>query len=850
MKLGPAAGRLLSAARARRRVVRFFQLAGWVGVALCAAEAGLSLLVRRQVLSTWPAAALAILALLGLAGLGLLVVAAFALRSGPSAEIAAAVEDAHPALQDRLNTLVFLESESPVRGRAEMFRRIEQQLARAAPRGTQPAYRARPALYSLLALVLALLATVELNRRLRPWDHLSWPSDEALLVQKPGDDAHTFAPPPPAAEEVHGRWGEVRITEPGHDIKATKVDVVALQVEAATEGTLTRAALSTAVNGAKSEERPLPPSTEPHYGVYKPQLALDELHLQDWDLVSYSASASTAGPNGTYGSDIYFIEVRPFVEQIAKLPGGQGGKAFAGLNELTGLIDQQRNILRETHRFLQSPPKETALRRQDLGKLAQAERELAATTRRFYARLAAEHEDEPIGETLTRLDRAHANMRAAGDAVEQDSPEARPREQAALAELVATRKAFQKFVNDHPEAFSDHAGDADEESVPLAGLDQRLAQILELRDARKAARGQVDRLAAAQKRLAAQAAKAAPGPQHGLAQMQEQLHKQLQDLRAAQPHAFKGVEPAADEAARGMKQSASALDKGEGGEATQGAAETMTGLQNALQQQGEGHELGDAYRLKEAVDRERDRLRKMGAAPGRFSPREARAAADNARKAVRGLKDVSDGEPGRALFGPELGKALDEASLRRMEADLDAVAKAPEAEGRGRAATTAGEDLKKLSEAFEQSEPAAAKALRADRLRPADSDALQRALDALESQIARGESGRRVSNEDDLAKQRHELLLDLERGLAHKGDEARGRRLLLQVEGLLSHELTGAERVKLKQLKEEIERFQADLAGPVKSEREQTLTRVDPAQLPAAYRTRIQRYYQKLSEHE
>ena len=126
----------------------------------------------------------------------------------------------------------------------------------------------------------------------------------------------------------------MRITEPGRDLKVTKVDVVPLQVEAASDQGLKAASWSTATNGAAPSVHALPPPAEPNYAVYKPVLYVDELGLQDWDVVSYYASARTA-KGGAYASEIYFLEVRPFREDIAKMPGGEGGKAYGGLNELT-----------------------------------------------------------------------------------------------------------------------------------------------------------------------------------------------------------------------------------------------------------------------------------------------------------------------------------------------------------------------------------------------------------------------------------------------------------------------------------------------------------------------------------
>ena len=69
----------------------------------------------------------------------------------------------------------------------------------------------------------------------------------------------------------------MRITDPGGDLKLTKVDVVPMAIEAAANGTLDNASWATSVNGAPEQDRALPAPAEPHYAVYQPTLYLDEL---------------------------------------------------------------------------------------------------------------------------------------------------------------------------------------------------------------------------------------------------------------------------------------------------------------------------------------------------------------------------------------------------------------------------------------------------------------------------------------------------------------------------------------------------------------------------------------------
>jgi len=60
-------------------------------------------------------------------------------------------------------------------------------------------------------------------------------------------------------------WGEVRITEPGADLKVTKLDVVPLQIEAAANQSLKKWPAS-AINGA--DETPLHNNNEDRRGCF------------------------------------------------------------------------------------------------------------------------------------------------------------------------------------------------------------------------------------------------------------------------------------------------------------------------------------------------------------------------------------------------------------------------------------------------------------------------------------------------------------------------------------------------------------------------------------------------------
>ena len=136
-----------------------------------------------------------------------------------------------------------------------------------------------------------------------------------------------LTPPTTNNAEQSQTWGEVRITDPGGDLRVTKVDVVPLQIEAAANQALKKVGWFSTVNGGAETPHELPPPTEPRYAVYQPTVYLDELRLSDWDVMTYYAKANTEKQN-SFASEVYFLEVRPFREDILKMPGGEGGKAY------------------------------------------------------------------------------------------------------------------------------------------------------------------------------------------------------------------------------------------------------------------------------------------------------------------------------------------------------------------------------------------------------------------------------------------------------------------------------------------------------------------------------------------
>lgn len=842
---------LLSEASWGYRKLRFWKSLGILAIAVCAGVLLLGVLQWREWLTSFWIAGVSYLGLAFLGILGFLVIAAVTLsKARPRPDLAETVERVHRPLLDRVNTLVHLEPRLRDPKVAPYFRRIEEQArSEILLADSGPLYPRRHVGLLWLLFFALLLATVGFYQRFQPWQSLRNfdPPQAADAPENAEEGPLPEGPKESAVELAEAPWGEVRITEPGRDLEVTKVDVVPLVIEAASNQPLQDASWFTAVGGADPAQHGLPAPSEKHYAVYKPTLYVDEMRLSDWDVVAYHAAASTRGGT-SYASEVYFLEVRPFKEDIKKLPGGEGGKAFQALNELTGLIDRQKHVIRETHRFLGRSYDKPELQRQDQEKLAQAEAELTEATRHAYARIASQMEHADVGDILDNLAQAETELSHATDALRRDPPTARSPEQQALAHLVTTRKSLQKAITDDPGALGD--GQDGEDPPPVADLPGKLKQISEFRDEEKAAREFLEKLSAEQRSLAQ---RAKPGAAHpDLAARQKELRSQLKEFQAAHPRPFEGAQKESREADSAMNKARSSLETGAGSapEDLRSSAEALDKLAGKLGQQSQGQDLARAYQLKEMLDRQAGQLDKMQKSPGAVSGDQAKQTAEGAKGAAKELGEIAHDPGSENLFGPPLKEALSPEKQKDLASKMDAVKQAGTPEERRQAAAAGEEALNQVTEAFEKSAPSAVQGNRGkDSLNGRGEDALDRALRQIASLLPGGGGDGRL-NREDREKLRDEALENLRQGLQdRKGKDRRVDALLLDVEKELKKVDLEVDAVRLKRLLEQIEHLRIQIADAgLEKPKDPAMTHIDPSRLPATYRERIQRYYQKLSE--
>src|ERR1043166_5758039 len=229
-------------------------------------------------------AALAILTALGILGFitWLVLVIVVAASSPDRNWLAAALERVDNRLLDRLNTLLFLEHYHTEASAESFAMRIAKQTQTVlADKGSPPAFPATRPLNWLLAFLLTLTGAVLLFELGSPWQRLLAAQKQKAIPIADAEKQLELALPPTNNVEQNLAWGEVRITDPGSDLKVTKVDVVPLQIEAAANQPLKKVDWYSTLNGASETSHNLAAPAEPRYAVYQPTLYLDELRLSD-----------------------------------------------------------------------------------------------------------------------------------------------------------------------------------------------------------------------------------------------------------------------------------------------------------------------------------------------------------------------------------------------------------------------------------------------------------------------------------------------------------------------------------------------------------------------------------------
>jgi len=653
------------------------------------------------------------------------------------AGLARAWERAHAPLLDRLNTLVYLESVGERPWTESYARRIAAQargvLAKASVPVPFPA--ARP-LAHLLVFLLALTATCAFYQGYQPWREPFVPPPPAAVTPEPAMEL-----PPPLAVDEEAVWGEVRITAPGADLAVTPAEPVPIQIEAASNRPLASVAWFTSVNEGDEQTHALPDPDEPLFAAYKATLSPGAMRLREWDVVTYYAKATTK-TGESYKSDVYFVEVRPFRQDLLDATGGEQGIPYELFDELTGLIEQQQSVIRKTHRGLFPKDGRASLPENERVSLARSEDELARASDHLAAKfdaalrwLGVRGPEAKLTEAAAALGLAAAQLR------DNDLEGAQSRERDALAKLIAARQRFQDVVSARPEAFRNLK---EEKLTQQPDPSQMLKEVAEFRDEAEAAQDFVQNTLTEQRKIA-RTATPLKTPIAELGRKQEALRNSLDEFRKQHPSPFKDADKPFEEARRALKSSSDAMKKGgalAAGPKANTAAEKLKALAEAMTRPAHDRQLADAYRLKQELDAQIERFRRVEKEPDSLAPDDLKKETGHAMELAHQLRRVAEKPPTRDDFGPELRKAVEEKALNELKSRCEGLCQGEGREAKAGNAKAVREGLEKMARAFEKSAPRAlaSGAESPDPLKPGGQHAIDRGLAQLEA-LAGGDDG-------------------------------------------------------------------------------------------------------------
>jgi hypothetical protein len=407
---------------------------------------------------------------------------------------------------------------------------------------------------------------------------------------------------------------------------------------------------------------------------------------------------------------------------------------------------------------------------------------------------------------------------------------------------------FQKAVSEHPEAFREQG----KEQTALSVSDsQRLEQMAEFRNEAKATQEFVQKMLEQQRNLQQHARATRQNDYASLAAQEQHLQQSLRDFASQHPEPFKGAQSETGQAQKALGDAAQSLEQRptEAPSATQEATHALEKLSQAVQNQAAAQQLADAYRLKRMLDQQIQAFDQGATSGTNVSARQLQKAARDARETIDQLGKTAEQEPTREAFGQPLRDALSGQSRMDIEVKLRQLQQAQDDAEMQQRAAAARDKLGEVSKAFAESQPRTLQQARqTDALQPGGQSAFNQGLAEIQSLLQRLQEGRSLSPQDQ-ARQSQQALDDLKSGLPnHPADDARAQELLKELEETLKTDAP-LNLEDLKTLLADLQRFSLETSPQLAWKEERPdLMNIDPSRLPPAYRGRIQKYFQRLSE--
>jgi len=336
-----------------------------------------------------------------------------------------------------------------------------------------------------------------------------------------------------------------------------------------------------------------------------------------------------------------------------------------------------------------------------------------------------------------------------------------------------------------------------------------------------------------------------------LADKEDVLRQEFAEFEEQHAGICQPVQKQCAAAADGLEQAAAALQyqPGQARQRTTLAAEELDRLAEALEKQTPAQQLANAYKLKSMLDEQVKLLKRLERQPDAMTTQRLQEACRNMKETTSQLKRIAEEKPTKQCFGQKLREALSDENKRILDSQCDSLVRAEGNSARRQAAGTAKAGLQKVSQAFTVSQPQLLAELQQDdAFQPGGQRSLDRGIEHLESLLQSSQDGRRLSAED-RKKLQQEALTDIEKGIedldSHTESSEKTYRALRE---FYTPGVTVDPKV-IQRLIEQLENLSVELVE-VRSEEpgEPEIRHIDPEKLPQAYRERIRKYFEKLSE--
>lgn len=571
--------------------------------------------------------------------------------------LAAAVEHDHDMLQDRLNTVVELDQRINDDRSAAMYRNaIEEQATGLVPK-LRPANPLKKRSVNVHLLVMLLLGILAVNFYIAKSPLQTLAANEAKAEDEAKEQAQennlqplvipdeTLTPPIDPEEQESSNWGEIRISEPGRDLRITVHEDVPLLIEAASDRPLASITWQTQINDSEAITRPLPELEDPRYAVFQPTLHPKQLGLKEWDVTRYRATANAIDET-QYGSSSYFVEIVPGAEALKQLPNA----GYESLEELTDLIHRQQQVIRSTEKL--TDPEDTD-QQKTMDSLAERESGLSSAGRSVQKQLSGRLDRETLRKFASSIEAASTEFTNAETALlERAQADAEQTEESALMHLVDARRELANLIEQHPESFAGSTLNELKDQVTLSATeaDPELAKLLkklaeETHQVNEASRG-LNELLDRQETLAQEADNIGKelnpelrSPE--LSTKQNDIAVQFESLRKEFPEAFQNMQALSDKTAGSMSRASKQLleNPNSASDSVIQAKNNLQKLNEAIEQRQNDYEQFQANSLQQRIAANQEAYRDIERSAEKPNTAEISQAVDETQKLMQEIPD-------------------------------------------------------------------------------------------------------------------------------------------------------------------------------------------------------------------